>query len=62
MTLWMMSGWWLELEIVLWLRVRDGVWVGDEYGVEFGDGVGNHILAEVEAEEGEGSGVDTLPN
>lgn len=62
MTLWMISSWWLELEIVLWLWVRGGVWVGDEYGVEFGDGVGNHILAEVEAEEREGSGVDTLPN
>ena len=47
---------------MLWLWVRDGVWVGDEYGVEFGDGVGNYILAEVEAEEREGSGVDTLPN
>lgn len=48
--------------MVLWLGVGDGVWVGDEYGVEFGDGVGNNVLAEVEAEEGDGNGVDTLPS
>lgn len=46
---------WLEfgLEMMLWLGVGDGVWVGYEYGVEFRD--------RVDVEEAYGNVVDTLP-
>lgn len=41
------------LELVLWLGDGDGVWVGQEYGIEFRD--------RVEFKEGERNVVDTLP-